>query len=277
MKREQHFVSSRSRAGHRLLGISAAALLLIANGSSIHELPPPEPAIQFVASSDAEIRSEIESGTLGASKMYQAMKKHFPNEYEAMIAIQIDGYKKNQDHVQLMHQGAAFTADLRRRVAAEFHKASLETHRAYIAAMVPMLEHLQSRYGFEACNAMSIGGGQALMDEIGGETIVKDARILSAMDEMAGIFLIGAAEGADLGVRPEPPSLKDWSRAFRELAASGMSKGDVDLVIKASLQTSRADPLFCNAVTNWLRGITQLSGEGSERVIHAIAFAAAQS
>ena len=277
MKWEQRFVSSRSKPRHRLLGISAAALLFIANGSSIHELPPPEPSIRLVASSDAEIRSEIENETFGASKMYRAMKKHFPEEYEAMIAMQIDGYRKNQDRISLLHQGAAFTAELRHRVAGEFRKASLETHRAYIAAMVPMLEHLQSRYGFEACNAMSIGGGQALMDEIGGETIVKDLLILASMDEMAGIFLMGAAEGADQGIQPEPPSMKDWSRAFRELAASGMSKGDVDLVIKANLSTSRTDPLFCNAVTNWLRGIARLSGEGTERIIHAIAFAAARS
>ena len=83
-----------------------------------------------LTTTDADIRAKMEREVMNDSKMYQALKEHFPNEYETLVLSTIKDIRDGTKTEEASRRGAEFTADLRKKNAANFAMASVESLRA---------------------------------------------------------------------------------------------------------------------------------------------------
>lgn len=223
--------------------------------------------------SDADIRARLETGITNGSKTFQAMKKYFPQEYESLILSSIAEARSNADGGELARRAAVFTANLRKLNSENYRMAGVESMRQHLRSILPQYEYAKSRYGVQACNALSIGGGQGLLKVIGND-FNKDKTLLALFDESSGIFFRLAAEGRDLRLKYPEPTDADWNVVLQHFIAGGMTQEDLSLVAEAAKYPN--DPLLCDASVKWLRGLIELDGELAGRVIPYVAGAIAK-
>jgi hypothetical protein len=250
-----------------LAAISAAYALFVSDGSMGLQ------RFENFTTSDADIRARLETGFTNNSKTFQAMKKYFPQEYESLILSSIAEARSNADGGQLARRAAVFTANLRILNSENYRMAGVESMRQHLRSILPQYEYVKSRYGVQACNALSIGGGQGLLKVIGND-FNKDKTLLALFDESSGIFFRLAAEGEDLHLKHAEPTDADWDVVLQRFIVGGMTQEDLSLVAGAAKHPN--DPLLCDTSVKWLRGLIELDGELAGRVIPYVAGAIAK-
>ena len=223
---------------------------------------------------DAKIRARLETGFTKNSKTFQALKKYFPQEYENLISSSIADAGGKVDPAELARRGAELTQDLRKLNADNYKMVDMESMRQHLRSTLRHYEHVKSKYGIEACNAMSIGGGLGLLKAIG-NNYNKDKALLALFDESSGIFFRLAAEGKALHLKHPKPTDADWSVVLQRMHEGGMTPEDLSLVAEAAKHPN--DPRLCEASLKWLRGIIKLDGESAKRIIPYIAGEIAKS
>ena len=223
---------------------------------------------------DAEIRARLETGFTKNSKTFQALKKYFPQEYENLISSSIADARGKVDPAELARRGAELTQNLRKLNADNYKMVDVESMRQHLRSTLRHYEHVKSKYGIEACNAMSIGGGLGLLKAIG-NNYNKDKALLALFDESSGIFFRLAAEGKVLHLKHPKPTDADWSVVLQRMHEGGMTPEDLNLVAEAAKHPN--DPRLCEASVKWLRGIIKLDGDSAKRIIPYIAGEIAKS
>ena len=256
-----------------------AAILPIAALCAAYALFAPVGALgrhwfENFTTNDAEIRTRLETGLTKNSKTFQALKKYFPQEYESLISSSIADARGNVDAAELTRRGAELTQNLRKLNAENYKMVDVESMRQHLRSTLRHYEHVKSKYGIEACNAMSIGGGLGLLKAIG-NNYNKDKALLALFDESSGIFFRLAAEGKALHLKHPKPTDADWSVVLQRLHEGGMTPEDLNLVSEAAKHPN--DPRLCDVSVKWLRGIIKLDGDSAKRIIPYIAGEIAKS
>jgi hypothetical protein len=255
-----------------------AAILLVAAFYAAYALFVPAGTLglhwfENFTTSDADIRTRLETGFTNDSKTFQAMKKYFPQEYENLISSSIADARGNVDGAELARRAAEFTANLRKLNSENYRMARVESMRQHLRSILPQYEYAKSRYGVQACNALSIGGGQGLLKIIGND-FNKDKTLLALFDESSATFFRLAAEGKALHLKHPEPSDADWNVVLQRFIDAGMTQEDLSLVAGAAKYPN--DPLLCDTSVKWLRGLIELDGELGKRVIPYVAGAIAK-
>lgn len=220
---------------------------------------------------DASIRAKIETSFHG-SQTYEALKAHFPETYEELIAIAIKDIRAGASRDQSMSHSAELTAKLRQREAQHYAMASLESLRLSLLAQLPHYSYLKSTYGFRACNEMAVNGGMALMKSFGSQ-IIKDSTFSKLMDEASGTFFRTAAEGKRLKTQYEQPTEADWQIVASQMNSSGMTDADLQLMAKPEKHVD--DPRLCDVVIKFYSNIATMQDEAGNRIIPYLAAAIA--
>jgi hypothetical protein len=217
---------------------------------------------------DADIRARIEREFTNDSKTYQILKKYYPQEYETLLNDTVADIRGNSDREEITRRGAEFTNKLRKLNAANYQMAAVESLREHLRSTLPQYEYVKSKYGFQACNAMSVGGGLGLLKVLG-DGYIKDKTLLSLFDESSGIFFRMAAEGKTASFKHLQPTDADWQFAAQRMLDGGMTQLDFDMI--ADSQKFVNDPRLCDATIRWLQGIIALDGNSAERIIPFVA------
>ena len=201
------------------------------------------------------------------------MKKYFPQEYESLISSSIADARGNTDREELARRAAEFTANLQRVNSENYRMVGVERMRQHLRSILPQYDYVKSRYGVQACNALSFGGGQGLLKVIEND-FNKDKTLLTLFDESSGIFFRLAAEGKNLHLKHPEPTDADWRVVLQRFIDRGMTQEDLNLVAEAAKYPN--DPLLCDASVKWLRGLIELDGELARRIIPYVAGAIAK-
>jgi hypothetical protein len=254
------------------------AILLIGAFYAAYALFVPDGSLglqwfEKVTTSDADIRARLETRFTNNSKTFQSMKKYFPQEYESLISSSIADAKGNADGAELARRGAEFATNLRKLNSENYRMAGVESMRQHLRSILPQYDYVNKRYGVQACNALSIGGGRGLLNVIGND-FNKDKTLLTLFDESSAIFFRLAAEGKNLHLKHPEPTDADWNVVLQRLLERGMTQEDFSLVAEAAKYPN--DPLLCDASIKWLRGLIELDGELARRIIPYVAGAIAK-
>ena len=187
----------------------AVAIALIALPAAYLVL---EPTLRDWAShlttSEADIRQDVEK-TFEDFKTYQALKEHYPQAYEQLIALTVNDMRDGTDSQKTLADGAEFTSNLRRQNARYYAMASVERLRLSLSAQIPQYKYLKTAYGFKACNALAVKGGVAITQMLGPE-FSKDDTLVQLMDDATGYFFRTTAEGQRLKLQHAQPTQADW-------------------------------------------------------------------
>jgi hypothetical protein len=233
--------------------------------------PHARQTISNLTKTDSDIRADIEK-TFMDLRTYQALKAHYPQEYETLVTAAVQDVRNGTSERQAAVQSAGFTANLRRQNATSYGMASVESMRLSLRAQIPTLNYLKTAYGFKACNEMAVNGGVAMIQSLGSQ-FLNDTTLLKLTDEASGYFFETTAEGKKLRLQHQQPTEADWQVVGEYLLSKGMTQDDFDYITESKKHMD--DPRLCDVTIQFFDGITTMDNDAAKRIVPYFASAAA--
>ena len=194
-----------------------------------------------------------------------ALKKAFPDDYEAMITDVHKGIKKSANTDQITASTAEATSAVRKKYSATITKAPSADILALLDGNIQLIEEVRTGEGDATCAAVAVQGPNAVTSK--GIT-----KYNNTIDKVGALMFRALRAGIETPIDREPASDADWAIIVEALQASGMTDEELGVVG----QVAQNDPRYCSLILDFLREVRNANGEVGDRVRAAFAEEAAK-
>jgi hypothetical protein len=256
--KEQIFAFIQSTRGSKTETATAA---VVSTGDAGASQPAATQAATQTAALDASPAANPQAidGTLQASKMWVAIKRDFPDWYQARLAEVAHMTTDKKDQTEITRYLVGQLVALRRENAKQALAASTARHKELATAFLANLTHLSKESGAGCYDFISKGeSSAAIVSRI--ENPAENAEIEAQV--MAVVAAI--VEGREKPTEHAPPVKTDYDVLAGELGRLGWTQADMQLFASPKELAKAPPERVCNMLKDWFTAHLAIQDPGTQ-------------